>query len=90
MAIYRVRLHDKASGESRYSSVAADSKDEAVWVCEQQELGHVGFWLPPDEVAELEAKEADGSLRGRDKGRLHSHRQTKPMEVVRDAKEADS
>ena len=83
--IYRVKLHDKESGESRSSSVAADSKDEALWICEQQELGHVAFWLPPDEVAELEAKEAAGELRGRDKGRLYSHRQSKPYQVIKAA-----
>ena len=83
MAIYRVKLHDKASGESRLSSVAADSEDEALYICEQQEMGHVGFWLPPGEVSELEAKEAAGTLSGRDKGRLHSHRQSKAYEVVK-------
>lgn len=81
MTIYRVRLHDKASGEFRQSSVAADSEDEAIFICEQQELGHVGFWLPPDEVGELEQKERDGSLSGRDKARLHSHRQSSPYVV---------
>ncbi len=83
MTIYRVKLHDKASGESRHSSVAADSKDEAIYICEQQELGHVGFLLPDSEAAELEKKEKDGSLAGRDKARLYSHRQAKAYDIVR-------
>jgi hypothetical protein len=82
MTIYRVKLHDKASGESRHASVAADSKDEAIYICEQQELGHVGFWLPDSEVSELEAKEAAGTLSGRDKARLYSHRQAKTYDIV--------
>lgn len=81
MTVYRVKLHDKASGESRHTSVAAESKDEALWICEQQEMGHVGFWLPDSEVSELEKKEKDGTLSGREKGRLHSHRQAKAYEV---------
>ena len=82
MTVYRVKLHDKKSSESRFSSVAADSKDEAVWICEQQEVGHVEFWLPGDEVSELEKKQAAGMLAGRDKARLLSHRQIKAYEVV--------
>ena len=83
MTIYRVKLHDKASSESRHSSVAADSKDEAIFICEQQEVGHVEFWLPGDEVSELEAKEAAKMLSGRDKARLQSHRQDKSYELVK-------
>jgi hypothetical protein len=89
MTIYRVKLHDKAASESRYTSVAAASEDEALYVCEQQEVGHVGFWLPASEAAELEAKEAEGSLSGREKGRLQSHRQSKAYQVVK-AGEAES
>ena len=83
MTVYRVKLHDKASSESRIASVAADSKDEAVWICEQQEAGHVEFWLPGDEVGELETKAAEGMLSGRDKARLQSHRQSKPYLIVK-------
>ena len=81
MTVYRVKLHDKASSESRLSSVAADSKDEAIYICEEQELGHVGFWLPDSEVSELEAKEKNGGLSGRDKARLQSHRQSKSYDI---------
>lgn len=83
MTVYRVKLHDKALSESRFSSVAAESKDEAIYICEQQEVGHVEFWLPGDEVAELEAKLVSEGLKGRDKARLQSHRQEKAMEIVK-------
>ena len=89
MTVYRVKLHDKASSESRIASVAADSKDEAVWICEQQEAGHVEFWLPGDEASELEAKLAAEGLKGRDKARLQSHQQSKPYAIVK-SKEGDS
>ena len=81
VTVYRVKLHDKASSESRLASVAADSKDEAVWICEQQELGHVEFWLPGDEVSELETKLAAEGLKGREKARLQSHRQERPYAI---------
>lgn len=81
MTIYRVKLHDKRTSESRSTSVAAESKDEAVYICEQQEIGHVEFWLPGEEVSELEAKEAAGMLKGRDRGRLYSHQQEKPYAI---------
>lgn len=81
MTVYRVKLHDKRSSQSRHTSVAAESKDEAVWVCEQQEVGHVEFWLPGDEAAELEKVMAAGALKGRDKGRLLSHQQDKPYAI---------
>lgn len=81
MTVYRVKLHDKSSGESRLSSVAAGSKDEAIWICEQQEVGHVEFWLPSDEVKELEGEEAMGVLKGRNRARLLSHRQEKPYAI---------
>ena len=83
MTVYRVKLHDKASSESRFSSVAADSKDEAIFICEQQEIGHVEFWLPGDEVSDLEGKEAQGMLAGREKARLQSHRQSQAMHIVK-------
>jgi len=67
MTVYRVKLHDKASSESRIASVAADSKDEAVWI----------------EVGDLETKAAEGMLSGRDKARLQSHRQSKPYLIVK-------
>jgi hypothetical protein len=89
MTVYRVKLHDKASSESRLSSVAAESKDEAIFICEQQEVGHVEFWLPGDEVSDLEKKEAEGMLKGRDKAQLQSHRQAKPYAIMK-SKEADS
>ena len=54
-----------------------------IFICEQQELGHVGFWLPPNEVAELEKKEKADALSGRDKARLQSHRQSKPYAVAK-------
>ena len=79
MTVYRVKLHDKKASESRYSSVAADSKDEAIYICEQQEVGHVEFWLPGDEAKELEQHAA--YLKGRDKGRLLSHQQEKPYKI---------
>lgn len=85
MTVYRVKLHDKKASESRFASVAADSKDEAVYICEQQEIGHVEFWLPGDEVSELEKREL---LSGREKARLQSHRQEKAYTIV-SAKGAD-
>ena len=81
MTVYRVKLHDPKSSESRYASVSAESKDEAVYICEQQELGHVEFWLPGEEVSELEKQAAEGALKGRDRARLLSHQQSKPYEI---------
>ena len=82
MPIFRVRLEDAESGEFRQVAVAADSKEEARAICEQQEAGHVQFFLSGEEIADLEKKEKDGSLRGRDKGLLFSHRQANPYKIV--------
>lgn len=82
MPIFRVRLEDAESGEFRQVAVAADSKEEARAICEQQESGHVQFFLSGEEAAALEEKEKNGELRGRERGLLDSHRQATPYKIV--------
>ena len=70
-----------SSGERRSGQVAADSKDEAEAILLAQEEGHVEFIIDPSEVKDLEQKLKEGTLSGRDKARLFSHRQDKPYKV---------
>ncbi len=88
MAIFRVRLKD-SSGEARIAAVSADSQDEANAIVEEQEAGHVAFVLDDVAVQDFEKKLKEGTLSGRDKARLFSHRQTRPYKVE-SVKGADS
>lgn len=89
MPVYHFRLTDTETGAFRSVSVAADSKEEAEDVIYRQEMKKVNFFLPEETVKDLESKLKSGELTGRDKGRLLSHRQEKPM-TVQKAKEASS
>jgi hypothetical protein len=88
MPVYHFRLTDTETGEFRNVSVAADSKEEAEQVIYRQEMKKVNFFADPEELKGLEAKLKDGTLSGRDKARLHAHRQEKPY-TVKKGKEAD-
>jgi hypothetical protein len=83
MAIIRLRLEDKPTSEFRAASVAAESVVEAVEIVEAQQQGHVGFAIDPSEALALEKKLREGTLTGREKGRLMSHRQDRPYKVMR-------
>lgn len=84
--VYHFKLTDSETGESRFVSVAANSLEEAEDVVLRQEAKKVGFNLDAGEVKDLEAKLKDGTLSGRDKARLFTHRQDKPY-AIQKAKE---
>lgn len=85
--VWHFRLTDSETGEFRNVSVAAATKEEAEQVILQHEQKKVNFQLGDDDVKDLEQKLKDGTLSGRDKGRLFSHRQEKPYKIEK-AKEA--
>lgn len=87
MPVYHFRLTDTDTGEFRNVSVAADSKEEAEEVILRQEAKKVGSFLAPEEVSSLEERLKQGTLSGRDKARLLTHRQEKPY-VIQKAKES--
>lgn len=90
MPVYRYVLTDTETGERRNVSVAADSKEEAEDVIYRQEMKKVLFQANDDEIKDLETKLKDGTLTGRDKARLHAHRQEKPYDFTKPGKEAGS
>jgi hypothetical protein len=85
MPVIRVRLEDP-SGEWRSAAVAADTQDEAVAVVEALEAKRTAFLIDPSEAKELERKLREGSLSGREKARLLTHRQERPYKVVKAGK----
>ena len=88
--VYHLKLTDTVSGEFRIVSVAASSLDEAEAIVMAQEAKKVGFQITDSgELSELFAKQAEGSLSGREKGRLFAHMQEKPYKIQK-AKEADA
>lgn len=84
MPVFHFRLEDSESGEFRNVSVAADSQDEALATIERQEAKKVAYQA--DDIAGLEQRLKEGTLTGRDKARLFSHRQQKPYKVKKEAK----
>lgn len=86
MPVYHFRLTDTETGEFRNVSVAADSKEEAESIIYEQELKKVRFQADPEEIKNLEARLKSGTLSGREKARLFTHRQEKPY-TVQKAKE---
>lgn len=88
MPVYRYKLTDTDTGESRFVSVAADSKEEAEETIMRQELKKVYFQLEAESVKELEQRMKDGTLSGRDKARLFAHRQEKPYAFAKGKEEA--
>lgn len=80
----KLRLRDaEGSGERRYVTVAAANEDEAVETVLRQEQKKVAFVLDPSDVAAFEKRLREGTLTGRDKARLFSHRQSKPYTIVK-------
>jgi hypothetical protein len=87
MPVFKFRLTDTETGESRSVSVSADTKEEAEQVIYQQEMKKTLFSLDQGAVTDLEKKLKDGSLSGVEKARLFAHRQEKPY-TIQKAKEA--
>lgn len=85
--VYRFKLTDTDTGESRFVSVAADSMEEAEETVMRQEMKKVQFAMEAESVKELEQRMKDGTLSGRDKARLLAHRQEKPY-AIQKGKEA--
>lgn len=81
MPIFRFKLEDTETGAFRIVSVAADSMEEAEETIYRQEMKKVNFSLPDNEYDALSALEEEGALRGRDKGKLFSHRQLAPYKT---------
>lgn len=87
MPVYHFKLEDTVTGERRHVAVSANSKEEAEQVIYAQEMKKVNFSTDADDLKTLETKLKEGTLSGRDKARLHAHRQEKPYTVAK-AKEA--
>ncbi len=83
MPVYKFVLEDTVTGEKRFVSVAADSKEEAEQTILAQEAKKTAYQASPDEVKDLEAKLKAGTLTGRDKARLLIHRQEKPYTIAK-------
>lgn len=87
MPVFNFKLHDSSTGESRFVSVAADSKDEAEETIYRQEMKKVNFELPAEEYTAFQDRLKKGELTGREKAQLYAHRQTKPY-AIQKGKEA--
>lgn len=83
MPVYKFKLEDTVTGERRFVSVAADSKEEAEQTVLAQEAKKVAYVGNPDEIKTLEQKLKDGTLSGRDKARLFTHRQDAPYKIAK-------
>lgn len=84
MPVYKFLLADTVTGERRYVSVAADSKEEAEQTVLAHEAKKVNYQAGPDEVKDLEAKLKAGTLSGREKARLLTHRQEKAYTIQKE------
>jgi hypothetical protein len=84
MPVYHFKLEDTVTGERRYVSVAADSKEEAEQTVLAHEAKKTNYQATDEEVKDLEAKLKAGTLSGRDKARLLTHRQEKPYKIQKE------
>jgi hypothetical protein len=66
----------------RVTRLVADDADAARTACQRKEYELAAFRLPPAELEDAEAQEADGELSSQTRGRLASHRQERPYDVV--------
>lgn len=90
MPRYEVRLEspdlvrDNGDPHFRLTRLTAADEDQARGICERMEYGRAAYTMTPDELERVEAIEADPDevLAGADKGRLYTHRQERPYEVV--------
>lgn len=89
MPVFHFRLTDTNTGEFRNVSVAAATKEEAEETVLRQEAKKVNFQADPEEIKDLEAKLKNGTLSGREKARLFTHRQEKPYVIQKAAKGDD-
>lgn len=82
--VYRIRLQDPNSAHYRETLIAAASEEDARAKVAEREGRMVSFRLPDEVLTEVEAKEQDPDtdLTGKERGALHTHRQTAPYEVV--------
>lgn len=87
--IFRFKLTDTETGEFRIVSVAAASLEEAEATVLRQEQKKVNFFLDDNDVSDFEERLSQGTLTGRDKARLFSHKQEKPYKIQK-AKEGES
>jgi len=78
---YRIRLEDPNSEHFRLVTTHADSEAAALANALRNEQKAVGYALPPDELAAIEAKDAADRI-GRERGNLFMHRQTEAFKVV--------
>lgn len=81
MPIFRFKLEDTETGAFRIVSVAADTMEEAEETIYRQEMKKVNYSLGAEDLDRLSALEEEGSLRGREKGKLFSHRQLAPYKT---------
>ena len=81
MSVFRFRLKDPASGESRVVAASAASLDEAESSVMAKEEKKVMFMLDPAEAADFERRLKAGELKGVDKARLFAHQQLKPYVI---------
>lgn len=81
MPVYRFLLTDTVTGERRFVSVGAGSLEEAEATVLNHEAKKVNFQASDEEVKDLESKLKDGTLSGREKARLLTHRQEKAYKI---------
>jgi hypothetical protein len=90
MPTFEVRLEDPDSDEFRITTLTVADEAAARAFCEDSERSMVAFRVDPAEekqlraMAERDAKRAADEpaiLTGRDKARLHTHRQAKPYAI---------
>lgn len=84
MPVYRFLLSDTETGEKRFVSVAADSMEEAEQTVLAHEAKKVNYQGSDEEIKDLEAKLKAGTLSGREKARLLTHRQEKPYKIQKE------
>ena len=90
MPVYKFLLADTVTGERRHVSVAADSLEEAEATVLAHEAKKVNYQASDEEVKGLESKLKEGTLSGRDKARLLTHRQEKAYTIQKEKKGGDS
>lgn len=82
MPRFRVRTDDPNSDEFRVYYLSAETEEEARASIERKEQAHVMARLDTEQLAALEAKEADGSLTRKEYGALHGHRLAEPYKIT--------
>lgn len=66
----------------RVTRLDAENEDAARAFCRRREFRTCTFQIQAAELADLKAKQKNGTLAGTDKARLFAHQQDEPYEIV--------